>query len=156
MTVIIIRALILYVLLILMMKLMGKRQIGEMQVSELITTLLLSELAVFPLTDSDIPILHGIIPLLIISSLEVVISFTSQKCKWLFLFLNGNPLTLYQNGKFDLKALTRARVTVEDVTAQVRINGFKDMDEVETVILERTGKMSVLPKGDPMPNQSGG
>jgi uncharacterized membrane protein YcaP (DUF421 family) len=29
------------------------------------------------------------------------------------------------------------------------------MKEVETVILERTGKMSVLPKKSPKPNQSG-
>ena len=81
MTIIVIRAFVFYILLTAMMKLMGKRQIGEMQLSELITTVLLSELAVLPVTDSDIPLLHGILPLLMISSIEVIVSFISQKKK---------------------------------------------------------------------------
>ncbi len=156
MTVIILRAFIFYIALTLMMKLMGKRQIGEMQLSELVTTVLLSELAVLPVTDNDIPLLHGLMPLILISSLEVVVSFISRKSKKFRVLLNGNPITLYENGEFIEQNLTKARVSTEDVEAQVRINGFRDMQNVDLVILERTGKMSVIPKGDPMPNQSGG
>lgn len=156
MTVIILRAFIFYIVLTLMMKLMGKRQIGEMQLSELVTTVLLSELAVLPVTDNDIPLLHGLMPLLLISSLEVVVSFISRKSKKFRVLLNGNPITLYENGEFIEQNLTKARVSNEDIEAQVRINGFRDMKNIDLVILERTGKMSVIPKGDPMPNQSGG
>ena len=155
MAIIIIRALIFYVLLTFMMMLMGKRQIGEMQVSELVTTVFLSELAVLSVTDADIPILHGIVPLIILSSIEVIISFISRKSRSFRVFLNGNPITLYENGEFIEKNLTKSRVSAEDVEAQVRINGFKNLDEVSEVILERTGKMSVLPNDDNMPNQSG-
>ena len=155
MTVIVLRAFIFYILLTLMMKLMGKRQIGEMQMSELVTTVLLSELAVLPVTDTDIPLLHGLMPLLMISSIEVVVSFISRKSKKFRVLLNGNPITLYENGKFIEQNLTSARVSSEDVEAQVRINGYRDMKKVDLVILERTGKMSVIPKSDPMPNQSG-
>lgn len=155
MTIIVIRAFILYVLLIAMMKLMGKRQIGEMQLSELVTTVLLSELAVLPVTDTDIPIIHGILPVLMISSIEVVVSFASRKSKKFLIFLNGNPIILYEKGQYNEKNLTKARVSSEDVEAQVRINGFKDLTEVEKIMLERTGKMSILPKNDAQPNQSG-
>ena len=155
MTIITIRAFIFYILLTLMMKLMGKRQIGEMQLSELVTTVLLSELAVLPVTDVDVPLLQGLIPLLLISSLEVVISFISRKSQKFRVLLNGNPITLYENNRYIEQNLTKARVSREDIEAQVRINGFKSVDMVDSVILERTGKMSVLPKSDPMPNQSG-
>ena len=155
MTAIVTRALLFYILLTFMMKLMGKRQIGEMQVSELVTTVLMSELAVLPLSDTDIPLLHGILPLLMISSFEVVVSFASRKSKSFRVFLNGNPITLYEKGKFIEINLTKARVSADDVEAQVRINGYASLKEVGTVILERTGKMSVLPKGNPNPNQSG-
>ena len=155
MTIITIRAFIFYILLTLMMKLMGKRQIGEMQLSELVTTVLLSELAVLPVTDGDVPLLQGLIPLLLISSLEVVISFISRKSQKFRVLLNGNPITLYEKNRYIEQNLTKARVSREDIEAQVRINGFKSVDMVDSVILERTGKMSVLPKGDPMPNQSG-
>lgn len=156
MTITVIRAFVFYILLTVMMKLMGKRQIGEMQVSELVTTVLMSELAVLPVTDTDIPILHGVIPLLLISSIEVIVSFISQKSKNFRIFLNGNPLVLFENGSFNKDNLVTSRISEEDVEAQVRINGFKNLSEIETVILERTGKMSILPiDNDTMPNQSG-
>ena len=48
------RSLILYFLVVLLYRLMGKRQIGEMQLTELITTVMLSEMAVLPLTDTEL------------------------------------------------------------------------------------------------------
>ena len=155
MAIIVIRSLIFYLLLTFMMMLMGKRQIGEMQVSELVTTVLLSELAVLPVTDTDIPLLHGLFPLVILSSIEVIVSFASRKSKRFRVFLNGNPITLFTDGKFIEENLTKSRVSTEDVEAQVRINGFKNLGQVSEVILERTGKMSILPKEDNQPNQSG-
>ncbi len=155
MTIILIRATILYIMLTFMMKLMGKRQIGEMQVSELVTTVLLSELAVFPVTDTDIPLLQGLLPMLLISSFEVMISFASRKSKKFRVFLNGNPIVLYEKSHYLEKNLTKARLSTEDIEAQVRINGFESLQEVSKVILERTGKMSVLPKKNNTPNQSG-
>ena len=71
------------------------------------------------------------------------------------LFINGNPITLYEKNKFIQENLTKARVSTEDVEAQVRINGYANIKMVDKVILERTGKMSVLPKDSPMENQSG-
>ncbi len=155
MTIILIRATLLYIMLTLMMKLMGKRQIGEMQVSELVTTVLLSELAVFPVTDTDTPLLQGLMPMLLISSFEVMISFVSQKSKWFRNFLNGTPIVLYEKNHYIEKNLTKARVSTDDIEAQVRINGYFGVDEVSKVILERTGKMSILPKKNNTPNQSG-
>ena len=155
MTIIVVRAFIFYILLTLMMRLMGKRQIGEMQVSELVTTVLLSELAVLPVTDNDIPLLHGVMPLLMISSIEVVISYASRKSKKFRAFLNGNPIILYENGKFIEANLRKARLSVDEIEAQARINGFETLQQVKKIILERTGKMSVLPKQDQTPNQSG-
>ena len=155
MTVIVIRSFIFYVLLTMMMKLMGKRQIGEMQISELVTTVLLSELAVLPVTDTDIPFVHGLLPVLMISSFEVLVSFFSQRSKKFRVFLNGNPIVLYEKGKYIDKNLIKARVSTEDVEAQVRINGFENLGEVSHVLLERTGKMSILPKKNAEPNQQG-
>ena len=138
-----------------MMKLMGKRQIGEMELSELVTTVLLSELAVFPVTDTDIPLIHGLLPVLLISSLEVIISFACQRSKKLMVLLNGNPILLYEKGNFVDKNLIKTRISAEDVETQVRTNGFKDLNQVDKVILERNGKMSVLALSQEPQNQNG-
>lgn len=148
------RALFFYVILMALMRFMGKRQIGEMQLSEFVTTILLSELAVYPVCETEIPLLYGLVPLLLIASVEVLIAILCQKSRKFRIFLNGNPLTLYEKSAFVRKNLIKSRMTEEDVEAQVRINGFKGMKEVSTVVLERTGKLSVLPKEETKPNQS--
>ena len=150
------RALLFYLILMALMRFMGKRQIGELQLSEFVTTILLSELAVLPVSDTRIPLLYGLFPLLLIASVEVVIAILCQKSQKFRTFINGNPITLYENGAFNRKSLIMTRLSREDVAAQVRINGYSDMTEVSKVILEQTGKMSVLPKGPSTPNQSGG
>ncbi len=155
MTVIALRALFFYIILMSLMRFMGKRQIGEMQLTEFVTTILLSELAVYPVTDTNIPLLHGLMPLLLISSIEVLIAILCQKSKRFRVFLNGNPITLYESNAYIRENLKKTRLTQEDVEAQVRINGYKDMSDVSKVILERTGKMSILPKESNTSNQSG-
>ena len=69
-----IRTLLVYFMLIITLRLMGKRQIGELQLSELIVTILLSELAAIPIADKDIPLLYAIVPILLLLSLEVILS----------------------------------------------------------------------------------
>ena len=94
MTVIALRALLFYLILMTLMRFMGKRQIGEMQLTEFVTTILLSELAVYPVTDTRIPLLHGLVPLFLMSSIEVLIAILCQKSRRLRIFLNGNPIIL--------------------------------------------------------------
>ena len=73
-----VRTLIIYIMLIAVLRFMGKRQIGQMQLSELITALLLSELASQPLTDADIPIIYAVIPIFLLVSVEVIMSYRQR------------------------------------------------------------------------------
>lgn len=146
MTNIVIRSVLVYLLLLAAMRFMGKRQIGEMQMTEFITMIMLSELAILPVTDTDIPLLQGIVPLAVISSAEVVFSFFESRSVRFLRFMSGNPIILLDSGGYIEKNLRMTRISREDVEAQIRTSGYAGPDEVEKVILERTGKMSVLPK----------
>ena len=75
MTVIFFRTIIIYILLSVVLRLLGKRQVGELEVSELVSTLILSELAALPIDDPDIPLLYALIPISLILSLEIAVTF---------------------------------------------------------------------------------
>lgn len=148
MTAILVRTVLAYVFLLAIVRLMGKRQIGELQMTEFISAILLSEIASLPLTDRDIPLLYGILPLCVIGSFEVILALLCKRFAPFRHFLEGKPIELVQNGKYVEQNLTKTRISREEVDAQIRNNGFAGIAEVETVILEQTGKMSVLPKTD--------
>ena len=62
MSLVIIRAFIIYVFVIIAIRIMGKRQVGELKPHELVITFLISSTATIPLQDNNMPLLNCIIP----------------------------------------------------------------------------------------------
>ncbi len=139
------RTFLLYGILLFSVRIMGKRQIGQLQAGEFVAALLISELAAIPMTDPDIPLAYGIVPLLLVASAEVITAFISQKSKRMRLFLDGEPITLMKDGKYITENLEKARVARDEVEAQARLKGYEDMKRIKTVVLEQSGDMSVIP-----------
>ncbi|MBQ4250751.1 MAG: DUF421 domain-containing protein, partial [Ruminococcus sp.] len=75
----ILRTVILYVFIILAIRLMGKRQISDMQPSELVVTLVVSDIASLPMQNTSQPLLSGVIPVLVLVSLEIAASALMMK-----------------------------------------------------------------------------
>lgn len=55
-------------------------------------------------------------------------------------------MTLYENDKIDSTALAKARIDVNEFLMQLRIQGYFDLTQLDTVILETNGNISVFPK----------
>ncbi len=140
------RTAVVFVFLSVLLRLMGKRQFGELTVPEFVSAILMSELAVLPVTNKEIPFFESLVPALVIFVLEITMSFMCRKSKALHAFLSGRPVVLMQNGRLLTENLKKARISEEELRAQIRSAGFKGEQEVDSVILECTGRMSVLPK----------
>ena len=145
------RTLIIYIVLILVMRLMGKRQVGELQLSELVTTFLLSDIAAAPITNSNIPLLFAIIPILILLSLEVILSFAVTKSNFLKKVFDGVPTVLISKGELIQSELARSRISLDELISQLRLKNVSDINEVLYAILEPNGQLSVIPKSDYAP-----
>ena len=146
MTTIFIRTVIIYVVLLTSMRLMGKRQIGELEISDLITTLLVSEIASLPLTDTSIPVSHAIIPIILLLTFEVISSTLLMKIPPIKKFISTRPTTLIDNGRLCPEQMKKVRLTVDELMSEIRQNGISDIDEVQYAILEQNGKISVIQK----------
>ena len=130
---------------------MGKRQIGELQISELVTTFLLSELAVIPIQNTDTPVMYAVFPILLLLSLEVIISFTLMKSGKLKLFFTGRPSMIIYKGKLNQKELLKLRVGMNELMSELRLKNIGDISDVEYAILEENGKLSVFPTTEKSP-----
>ena len=148
MSIVFIRAVIIYVAVIIALRLMGKRQIGEMTPHELVITILVSQVAIIPLQDNSMPLANMIIPILIFISLEIIVSALSMKSLGFRNLIQGKPIFVIKNGKLDEKQLKRLRLTVDDLTDALREKGFFDISEVQDAVVETNGTVSVLPKGE--------
>ncbi len=146
MSVVFIRAVILYLLLIFSVRLMGKRQIGELQPSELAITILISNIATLPVEDTGMPLLTGIVPIITLACLDVIMSWLGIKSRRVRRFTCGTPIIIIRDGKLDQKQMKAIRFTVDDLVASLRGQGIFDISEVQFAVVETTGSLSVYQK----------
>ena len=138
------RTLILYLAIILALRLMGKRQVGEMQPSELVVTILVSAVASVPMQDIEIPLSHGLVPVLTLIAAEVLISALTLKSSRLRQLLSGKPVPVISGGRLDQNALKKLRLSTDDLLEDLRLSGVFDLRQVQFAQLETNGHLSVL------------
>lgn len=140
------RTIILYILVLITIRILGKRQVGELQPADLVLTILLSEILVIPMQDPEIPLIHTVIPVLLLIGFEIVISVISLKSLRFRTLLQGNSLIVIRNGVVDQKQLQRLRFTIDDLLEALRKKDVFDITTVQYAIVETDGTLSVLLK----------
>ncbi len=95
----VIRTVILYVFVILAIRLMGKRQISDMQPSELVVTMMISDIASLPMQNTAQPLLSGVVPVLVLVSLELTVSAVMLKSRLFRKLISGSPVVVIEDGR---------------------------------------------------------
>ena len=145
---ILLRTLIIYTVLIAIMRMMGKRQIGELEVTDLVTTLLISEVASLPITNTELPVSHAILPMIILLSLEIFSSIILIRFPRLKNLVSARPTVIIQNGTLRQRALRELRISLDELMSEVRQQGYTDLSQIDCAILEKNGVLTLIPKGD--------
>ena len=145
------RTLVLYLALVAVIRVMGKRQVGEMAPSEFVVTMLVANLAAIPMQDGAIPLYSGLTPILTVLGAELVLSWLTLGSSRLRRLLSGKPLILIENGRLLQGNLRAARMTLDELTAHLRLKDVLDLKTVQYAILETNGSLSVFlyPKDAP-------
>jgi len=146
MSTILVRTIIVYIVLMSALRIMGKRQIGEIRVSEFVVTLLISELAAYPVMDPDIPLIYVLIPIITLLSAEVISSYITSKNKNLKLAIDQTPCILIERGVINQDSLKSVRFSINELMSEVRLKGYADITMIDYAILESNGQLSVIPK----------
>ena len=59
---------------------------------------------------------------------------------------NGSPVVIYSNGQRADDEMRKLRVQKQDVFAEMRQNGHRLIDEVETAVIEHNGALTIIAK----------
>lgn len=146
-----IRTVVLYLCVVAAMRIMGKRQLGELQPSEFVIALMISELATIPIDNSDMSLLHGIIPIVALVLLELLFSVLVIKSEFMRRLVTGSPVQIIKDGKLLMKRLSHLRICIDDVMEQLRLAGYSSISEIDSAIIETNGQLSVVPKEESRP-----
>ena len=146
-----IRTIVIYAIVVAVYRFMGKRQIGELQPGELVLAIMLSDLATAPISSVNTPLIIGIFPVVTLMTIEILISYFSQKSVKFRKIVSGSPSIIIENGKINIKELTSLRFSIDDLFEQLRSNGYMTVSDVAFAILETNGQLSVIPSSQATP-----
>ena len=152
----IIRTLFFYFFIVFTYRIMGKREIAQLGIIDLIISILIAEMVAISIENLNKPMYYTLIPIIILTLLEVVLAYISLKSRKFRNTMDGKPSILICNGKINYNELIRQRYTMDDLLLGLRQNSIKSIEEVEYAFLEPNGKLSVfkyefLKKKSPFP-----
>ena len=151
MLILIFRAFFLYIFVIVVMRIMGKREIGQLQPYELAITLIISELVALPMENNGIPLLSGVIPVLVITLTQMLLSYLTTKSQRIQDIISGTYSIIIENGKMMEKNMAEQKYTITELLEQLRMSGVTKISDVQYAILETSGELSIILKESKRP-----
>jgi uncharacterized membrane protein YcaP (DUF421 family) len=145
----IIKAVVVYVGLLVLFRLSGKRTLAEVSPFDLVLLLIISEAVQQALIDSDNSMTNGFLLVTTLVALNVVMSEVKLRWKRAERVLDSTPLLIVENGKPIPEHMRKERVDVDDVLDAAReVHGIESLEEIRYAVLERNGKISIIPAGE--------
>ncbi|MBR5318095.1 MAG: DUF421 domain-containing protein [Peptococcaceae bacterium] len=140
------RVLLVYLLLLIAIRIMGKREIGQLSNLDFVVAIVVAELATLPITDHHLSLAESVLPMLIITALQVSVSLLCLKSNRFRRILYGRPNVLIARGKMQMGEMRKARYNIDDLLSQLRQKDVFDVASVDYAVLETSGDLTVTLK----------
>lgn len=138
-----------YVTLIVLLRVSGKRTLSKMNAFDFIVTIALGSTLATILLSRDVALAEGVLALALLIGLQFVITWLSVRSSAVRHLVKDNPALLFYRGEFLHEALRRERVTESEVVAAARQSGVATLDDLDAVVLETDGSMTVMQGAKP-------
>lgn len=133
-----------YFLLIVLMRIMGKREIGELGVFDAIILMSLGNMTILGIENYDQNYLYWIIPIIILTIIQKVISFITLKFQKTRKYFDGSESIVIYKGKLVIPEMRKNQYNLDDLLTQLRLLQIRSIEEVEYAFLESNGKLSAF------------
>lgn len=133
-----------YAGLILLLRISGKRTLSKMNAFDLVVTVALGSTLATILLSKDVALAEGMTAFALLIALQYVVTWSSVRVQWVQRLVAAEPTLLLHAGRFLPQAMRRMRVTEDDVRSAVRQAGLGSLAQVEAVVLETDGSLSVV------------
>lgn len=145
-----ITSLISLIVLFLLAKLCGNKQMGELTMFDHIISITIGSIAAEFATELENPE-RPLIAMTVYASVSALISIITAKSLKLRRLLFGHSIILMEKGKIYRKNIKKAKLDLNEFLMQARSNGFFNISDIDTAVLEPSGKISFLPFSNKRP-----
>jgi uncharacterized membrane protein YcaP (DUF421 family) len=149
--VVFVRGIISFITLLIFARILGKQQVSQLTFFDYILGITIGSIAASLTTDLSSRAWPHWVGLATWSGAVWVVQWITMRSRAAAKYLNGEPVVLIMNGQIMEDNLAKMRYTVDELLLQLRQHDIFDLGTVEFVVLETTGKISVLKKSQYAP-----
>lgn len=155
----VLRAVLIYLFLVVALRLVGKRELGQTNTLDLVVLLLVANAVQNGIIGNDSTVTGAVIGAVTLFGINELFTRAAYGSSLVSYLLEGNPSLLIRDGKPLPQALLRAGISLPELRAIARRQGFADLGEVHTAILETNGVVTMFREDEPglyHPAEAGG
>lgn len=144
----VLRALAIYAVLMLIFRITGKRSLSQITTFDFLLLLIISEATQQALLGNDFSIIKAVLVITTLITVELGLSLLKEWFPAISPWVDDVPLLLVDNGQPIKRHLQKSRVDEHDILEAAREKqGLERMEQIKYAVLERTGSISIVPRG---------
>jgi len=129
--------------LITLLRVSGKRTLSKLNVFDFVFVVAVGSVFAATIISKDVSLVEGIAALATLIGIQVILAELAARSPIAERIINGEPALLLSHGKFVPRALKKERITEEEVRAAIRAKGLTRVEDVDAVVLENDGTLTV-------------
>ena len=133
-----------YAAVVLMLRVSGKRTLSKMNAFDFVVTIALGSTLASLLLSKDVPLAEGLLALALLIALQWVVAWLAVRSRGWRKLIKSEPRLLAFRGELNEGALREERITADEVDSALRKAGLAALSDVEAVVLETDGTVSVI------------
>ncbi|GAA5507915.1 DUF421 domain-containing protein [Novipirellula caenicola] len=133
-----------YVSLVMLLRISGKRTLSKMNAFDLVVTVAFGSTLASIMTSSQVSLVQGVLALGLLVLLQLINTFLAVRYPKYQALIKAQPTLIFFNGQFLVDSMRKQRVSREEVLAAMRQHGVAEPSDVDAVVIETEGSLSVM------------
>ena len=143
------RAALIYGFLLFALRLLGKRELGQQNTLDFLVLLLVANAVQNGLIGNDNSVTGAVLGAAALFAINRLFNSLAYRLPWADRLFEGSPSFLIRDGRTVPTTLRREQISLPELKAIARRQGYESLDEIGTAILETNGTVTFLRKGVP-------
>ena len=135
-----------YVLMLFFLRISGKRTLSKMNAFDFVVTIALGSTLATVSLSKNVALADGVLAFFLLIFLQYLITFLSTRYKSVDLLVKSTPTLIVYQGWLLKEIMLKERIAEDEVFATIREKGFSSVTEVDAVVLETDGSLTVIEK----------
>jgi uncharacterized membrane protein YcaP (DUF421 family) len=133
-----------YGALVVILRVSGKRTLAKLNAFDFVVTIALGSVLATVIVSREVPLLEGLAALSTLVALQLLVALVTSRRPSVRQLVTSSPTAVLVHGRLDEAALRRCRLTPAEVSSAVRQEGMGSLSQVDVVVLESDGSLSVI------------